>query len=113
MPQPDLVRVRHALQAAEEAIEFLGDASADELAAEKEKAYAIVFALATLGEALNAVSRDWREDHPEIPWRDAIGLRHRLIHGYHDIRWDRVWATVRDDLPGLVAGLRAALSQQS
>jgi uncharacterized protein with HEPN domain len=68
----------------------------------REKAYAVVFALATVGEALNSITDGWRDQHPELPWREAIGLRHRLIHGYHDIRWDRIVNTVHHDLPDLV-----------
>ena len=31
------------------------------------------------------------------------GLRHRLIHGYGDVRLDIVWRVVKDTLPGLIA----------
>ncbi len=30
-----------------------------------------------------------------------IGMRHRLVHGYDQIKWDRVWDTVMIDLPKL------------
>jgi uncharacterized protein with HEPN domain len=109
-PPPDEIRARHALQAAQEAVAFLGSATAEDLEHNREKAYAVVFALATVGEALNSISDEWRTKHSAIPWREAIGLRHRLIHGYHDIRWDRVVSTVHRDLPDLIEALAAILA---
>ncbi len=32
-------------------------------------------------------------------------MRNRLVHGYFAIRLDRVWQTVQDDLPPLIAQL--------
>ena len=34
-----------------------------------------------------------------------VGMRDRLIHGYFDVNLDIVWATVKDDLPGLLEKL--------
>jgi uncharacterized protein with HEPN domain len=34
------------------------------------------------------------------------GLRHRLIHGYGDVRLDIVWRVVKETLPCLIATLR-------
>jgi uncharacterized protein with HEPN domain len=38
-------------------------------------------------------------------------MRNRLIHGYFDVDLDRVWDTVTDDLPPLLAQLEAALAR--
>jgi uncharacterized protein with HEPN domain len=48
------------------------------------------------------VSAEFRDAHPEIPWREMIGLRHRLIHEYFRIDLRRVWDTVQRDLPKLI-----------
>ena len=42
---------------------------------------------------------------PEIPWRDVIDTRNRLIHGYHDTEIAIIFSIVRNDLPALVAAL--------
>lgn len=36
-----------------------------------------------------------------------IATRNRLIHGYLGIDDDILWSIVRDDVPGLVEGLRS------
>ena len=35
-----------------------------------------------LGEAARHVSDDFRATHPEIPWRQFIGMRNRMVHEY-------------------------------
>jgi uncharacterized protein with HEPN domain len=67
---------------------------------------AVIRSLEVIGEAAGKVSPAYREAHPQIPWREITGMRHRLIHGYGEVRLDVVWAVVRDDLPALIAALR-------
>ena len=35
---------------------------------------------------------------PEIPWRDVVGMRNHLAHGYFDINTDYVWDVIQNDL---------------
>lgn len=67
---------------------------------------AVIRSLEVVGEAATKVSPAFRDAHPQIPWREIAGMRHRLIHGYGEVRLDVVWAVVRDDLPALIASLR-------
>jgi uncharacterized protein with HEPN domain len=46
-----------------------------------------------------------RVAHPEIPWPEIIGMRHRLVHGYFEVDLQKVWDTVRNDLPTPIAKL--------
>lgn len=62
-----------------------------------------VRALEVIGEAARKVSGEFRDAHPQIPWHEMIGLRHRLIHEYFRIDLRRVWDTVQNDLPKLIA----------
>lgn len=50
-----------------------------------------------------------RESLPEIPWRDIISMRNRLIHGYFDIDTTTVWKTVTMELPPLEHALEKVL----
>jgi uncharacterized protein with HEPN domain len=62
-----------------------------------------------LGEAASKVTEATRESLPEIPWRDIISMRNRLIHGYFDIDTTIVWKTVTMELPPLEHALEKAL----
>lgn len=48
-----------------------------------------------------------------VAWRDMIGMRNRLIHGYADVRLDLVWDVVHRLLPGLITDLERALGDSA
>lgn len=66
---------------------------------------ALTFLLQIIGEAARHVSEETQKAHPEIPWVDIIGMRHKLVHDYFEIRPDEVWKTASEDLPVLIAAL--------
>ena len=39
---------------------------------------------------------------PEIPWREVIGMRNHIAHGYFDINADLVWDVIKNDLSPLL-----------
>lgn len=69
---------------------------------------ALVQLVGVVGEAAYKVSRKVRTDLEEIPWQDIVGMRHRLIHAYHDINYEILWATVKVSLPELIRLLEDA-----
>jgi uncharacterized protein with HEPN domain len=76
-----------------------------------ELVLSIVKSIEILGEAASKVTQQTREMYSEIPWANIIGMRNRLIHVYFGIDLDRVWDTVTDDLPPLIASLEKIILQ--
>ena len=113
MPKDDLIRLRHMLDAAKEALSFAKDKSAKDLYANRMLALSIVKSIEIIGEAASTVSKEFRENHREILWSNIIAMRNRLIHVYFDIDLNRVWDTLTDDLPPLIVALEKVLSQES
>jgi uncharacterized protein with HEPN domain len=70
-----------------------------------EKKDSVVLQLGNLGEAARRLSQAFRDAHPEIPWRDIVGMRHRLFHGYEEIDWNTVWTAATVEVPELVRKL--------
>ena len=60
-------------------------------------------------EALNALSPSRRDQLFGDQWPAMWGMRNRIAHTYSRIEAAVVIATVRDDLPGIVARIRAYL----
>ena len=58
-----------------------------------------------IGEAARKVSPEFQSDHPEIPWRQIVGMRHRIVHDYMRMDEDVLWKVVSEDLPALLPHL--------
>ncbi|MGE3541591.1 MAG: DUF86 domain-containing protein [Candidatus Tectimicrobiota bacterium] len=110
MRADDLVRLRHLVEAAESALQFIAGRQRADLDTDRMLLFALVRALEIVGEAASRLSQELQAAHPELPWRAMIGMRHRLIHAYFDINTDIVWQTVTQDLPALLPRVRALLS---
>ncbi len=54
--------------------------------------------LEIIGEASNRIPEEFKIDHPEIPWRQLIGLRNRIIHEYFGVDLDIIWDIIQNDL---------------
>jgi uncharacterized protein with HEPN domain len=59
-----------------------------------------------IGEAATHIPEDIKQLAPDIPWRQVVATRNRLIHGYLGIDNDTLWSIVRDDIPRLLPLLR-------
>lgn len=67
---------------------------------------AILRWLEIVGEAAANVSDETRAAHPEVPWREVVGMRNRLIHAYPDVNMDLVWTVIDRDGPQLRSTIR-------
>lgn len=74
---------------------------------------AVIRKFEVMGEAAGKVSQAFCAAHPEIPWKQMTGLRHRLIHDYGEVRLDIVRRVTREMLPGLIASLRPLVRLKS
>ncbi len=54
-----------------------------------------------IGEASKNFSPEFKEKVKEIPWRDVVGMRNKLIHDYFEVDIEAVWKTVQEDIPFL------------
>jgi len=69
--------------------------------------------LEILGEAARRVSQEFKETHPEVPWRRIVGLRNLLAHEYGDIQHERVWQIISGSIPSLIDQLRPLVPPRS
>jgi len=105
----DAVRLQDMLDAAQAALRVLGARSAKELEADEVLSLAVPHAVEIVGEAASRVSPSFCAGHPEIPWSEVTGMRHRIVHDYFAVDYQRLWDTVHNDLPPLIAQLRRIL----
>jgi uncharacterized protein with HEPN domain len=108
----DRIRVRHMLEASLEIRQYTQSAAREDLDRDRKLVHSLVRLLEIIGEAANQVSRDLRDQVPEIPWTIMVGMRNRLIHAYFAINLNIVWSTSTQDIPPLIAQLEAFLREQ-
>lgn len=101
----DRIRVQHMLDAAREAVEIGGGRTRGDLEHDRVRALALLRCIEVIGEAASKVSRETRDENPDVPWVDIVGMRNRLIHAYFEVDLRRVCDTLTDDLPPLIVQL--------
>ena len=70
---------------------------------------AVLRQLLIVGEAVQQLPDDLLDRVPAIPWERVVGMRNRIVHGYHKINMDVVWDTVQRDLPTLMVAVKRLL----
>ncbi len=91
------------LLAARDATQFVQGITWQQFDASRLHQNAVIKALEIVSEAATRISEETRQAHPEIPWKEIIGMRNRLVHAYFDVDWRAVWDTVHHDFPPLIA----------
>jgi uncharacterized protein with HEPN domain len=92
--------------AAEDALSFVVGLDERTFLASDLHQSAVIRKFEVMGEAGGKVSTAFCAAHPEIPWKQMTGMRHRLIHDYGEVRFDIVWRVTKETLPNLIAMLR-------
>ena len=97
----DKERLIHIVEAIDTIFEFTQGFTFEDYGNNKMMKFAVVKNLEIVGEAAYLLSKEFKNQHPEIEWDDVIGMWHLLVHGYYHINDAIVWATIQDNLPHL------------
>ncbi len=108
MPPDDAIRLRHMIEAAKSAQQFVAGRSRGDLDSDLMLLFAVVRSIEIVGEAASRISPDARMGLPTIPWAEIVSTRNRLAHAYFDIDADILWKTVTVEIPELLALLSQA-----
>ncbi len=52
-------------------------------------------------------------ERPEIPWKDVIGIRNHIAHGYFDIDGEMVLDVVKNDLDSLLEAVEFFINKSA
>lgn len=65
-----------------------------------------------IGEAATHIPESVRDAHPDIQWRQIVGVRNQVAHGYLGIDDDTIWSIIETSVPDLLAALRRLLDEE-
>lgn len=88
---------------------YLGDMDYAALLEDQKTADSIVRNLEVIGEAASRLPKEFTQVHPHLPWRQIVGLRHRIVHDYFDVDLALVFDICREEVPPLSTNLRKLL----
>ena len=95
-------RLYHIIQAGERIFRSIDGITKDDFYANEDKQGNVVRCLEIIGEAANHLSEEILSAHEDIPWHTIVGMRNNLIHGYNEVNYEFVWATVQNDIRPLI-----------
>lgn len=65
--------------------------------------------LEIIGEAANNIPQELKVNYPEIPWRDMISMRNKVLHEYFGVDGEILWQTIDEDLLPLKGKIKQIL----
>jgi uncharacterized protein with HEPN domain len=92
-----------------DALGFVEGMGKEEFLGDKRTQHAVVMCLQIIGEAAKKILDGFPEFatlRPELRLGEMRGIRNRIAHGYALFDQERVWDTVREDLPMLIEQIR-------
>jgi uncharacterized protein with HEPN domain len=69
----------------------------------------VIRALEMIRDAAKQVPTPFKNEYPEVSWREIAGIRDKLIHQYFGVNLEVVWKTAVDDVPNLGVQIRRIL----
>ena len=99
----------HIRECCEDIFDFVRDMELEDFLSNKLVRNAVGMSLINIGELVKALPIEYRNDHPEIPWKRIAGMRDLAAHKYQTLDMVAVWNVVQDRIPETFRTLRTNL----
>ena len=64
-----------------------------------------------IGEATSVLPEEITTTHPEVQWKQVVGMRDVVAHGYFKVDLDIIWTTITENIPSLRPVIEKMLSE--
>ena len=71
----------------------------------------ILFNLIQIGENVNRLSDELKEQNDIIPWHQIVGMRNVITHGYGTLDIESIAETIQQDVPELLCACEKLLDK--
>lgn len=106
----DPIRLEHMLEAIANVNSFMAGKDLSALESDRMLYFAVVKNIEIIGEAAYKLSKEFKEKHSNIPWRQIEKMRHVLVHGYYSISAPLLFNVYTEDIPVLKRYIEALVS---
>jgi uncharacterized protein with HEPN domain len=103
-----ILDVLEAINATEE---FIDGMDLTSFSNDQKTIYAVERSIGIIGAVSKRLPINFMNQHPEISWRNLIGVGERLIYGYFEIDISKLWHITQQDIPRLKSLLSELLSE--
>lgn len=113
MNQPDSVRLKKIIDMAGKLLGYIREnhISEEQILSDYAVQWTITTPLYNIGEHTYNLSKDLKAAHPEVPWSQIAGMRHRLVHQYEDTNWSIISYVIFHELEPYMNQLTGILSE--
>lgn len=111
-PQKDRGRLEHMLEMAQSLKGANTAHTYEEILSDRILFYGLAKMAEIIGEAAYKLTIEFKETHAELPWKQIIGMRHLLVHGYYTISPEVLWDVIQNDIPDMIPILQKYLAEQ-
>ncbi len=97
----DKGRLEDIIEYSNHVTQFMEDVSFEELTSNNLLYYAVMKNVEVVGEAAFMLTKAFKAEHPQTPWKMIESMRHILVHDYTNIIPRILWGTATNDIPEL------------
>ena len=97
----DKGRLENIIEYSNHVTQFMEGVSFEELASNNLLYYAVMKNVEVVGEAAFMLTKAFKAEHPQTPWKMIESMRHILVHDYTNIIPRILWGTATNDIPEL------------
>ena len=110
-PVKDTARLLHILESIDNIYEFADRKTFEQIENDKMCFFAIVYQLVVIGEAAKMLTKEFRDEHLQTPWREIVSMRNFIVHGYNVVDKTEVWSVIENDLGPLKQQIEQYISE--
>ncbi|NPV58386.1 MAG: DUF86 domain-containing protein [Actinobacteria bacterium] len=105
MKKDPRVFIAHILECIDLVEEYLRGKSVDDFMASTQLQDAVIRRIEIIGEATKNLPLEFKEKHPDIPWKEMAGMRDIIVYEYFGVDLKLTWRVASEDIKGLKAQL--------
>ena len=112
MKKEPLIFIQHILENISNIENFSEGLSESKFIGDKLRQNAIVRQIEIMGEAVKNIPDSLKKKHANIPWKEIVGTRDKMIHHYFGVDLEVVWDIVRKDIPKLKVQIKEIFREE-